>query len=151
MEDYSSLVEGLRRKSKFFDQMVGQNETSILFENSVLAIEALVAERDAALKALGESRAAFGDSEARRAELEAVIEKVHESRRENAGDGEWFYSTFHVDHALYAVPSVVLADRDREIAARALEDTADYFQPYFTVYADKLRIRAASIRKGGNA
>lgn len=134
--------------------------------------EAVAAERDAALKALAESRARYGELELQLVEAQAVIEKVRAEIHHAEDNGHHLSAdcqgiapgehvpavrVAHLDAALSVSPSVVLEDRDREIAARALEAFAEF------VYADRsygwgglmrtnvmtrARNRAAAIRKG---
>lgn len=77
------------------------------------------------LLALTESRARFGDMEQRALAAEAVIEKVSEARRENAFDGERFYSTWHIENALAESPSTVLPALKREWQAEAWNEGRD--------------------------
>lgn len=134
MTDYKALVKrGHDYANQLADSTHIQHKGAELVGDLADAVEALAgieqrltdhinqlaAERDEAVKQLAESRANTGDMETRVVELEAVIEKVREAARENALDGELFYSTWHVDRALALAPPVVLADHDREVAARA--------------------------------
>jgi hypothetical protein len=140
----------------------------------------VLASRDAEVaeltRLLAESRAANGDSEARRAELEAVIEQLRDeanaiidTSRENGTDFERGQENLseRVFDVLAVHPSVVLEDRDREVAARALEDFAARAERMFAgtdgtdkerawiggvrAVALRLRQRAAAIRKGDTA
>lgn len=71
----------------------------------------------------------FESLRSRIAALEAVIERVREAARENATDGELFYSTYHVDRALALAPSVVLDGMIREAKAEAWDEGAHFGYP----------------------
>jgi hypothetical protein len=75
---------------------------------------------------LGESRARYGDIEARLVEAEAVIAaaKTHLSGEVPRWD-EWWAWTKKAITILAASPSVVLADHDKEVAAQAWDEGAE--------------------------
>jgi hypothetical protein len=76
---------------------------------------------------LAESRARYGDLEARLVEAEAVIAaaKTHLSREVPRWD-EWWAWTKKAITILAASPSVVLADHDKEVAAQAVEAAIEH-------------------------
>jgi hypothetical protein len=74
---------------------------------------------DPLVRQISELRAALGYSEARRAELEAVIEKARETAHP-IENGEPLRN--RVIEALDSAPSVVLEDRDRENRATGWDE-----------------------------
>lgn len=107
--------------------MDSSNADGALFRESSArmnkALNDVTRERDEALQALAESRARFADSEARRAELEAVRDRVLKMAAEDDA-GAWDAHQELIRQVLAASPFVVLEDRDREVAARAVESVA---------------------------
>lgn len=97
------------------DPALARRELSDLTEEYI----ALQEQHREALKALGESRQRFGDSETKRAELEAVIQQMRDVWQAGT-DWPTFGEQFL--RVLRSAPSVVLQDRDREVAARAWDE-----------------------------
>jgi hypothetical protein len=75
-------------------------------------------ERDELVEALAESRANTGDREPRLVEAETVI---HEAR-------QWRKVPHMLDHILSEYRPVVLADHDKEVAARTIEGYRDLIE-----------------------
>jgi hypothetical protein len=112
-------------------------------------LKTLRAERDAALKALAESRARFGDVEARLVEAEAALAKVGEIcdiplrvKVMGSSDAESAMAALAatIKREALASPSVVLADRDkavRQVALREAAEAVDSVEFYFQYHNDQ--------------
>jgi hypothetical protein len=118
MSDYKTLIAGAREYGDALQGSEHRNWINLVEHANSLAdaVEALQAERDEALKALGESRQRFADSETRRAELEAALDAVRKlATGPTPTVDEWWPMLRSIAAAASAVPSVVLQDRDAAV------------------------------------
>jgi chromosome segregation ATPase len=175
IEGLADAVEALERRavhaelewseaSARAEALVAENaDGKVNFEIKHRAYLRTVTERDEALQALAESRARYGELEARLVEAEATLAKLRDealaitsTTRENGTEFERGQENVS-DRVLEVTAEyhpVVLADHDKEVAARALEEFADEqfgsVDPERPPWASEVMIRdrAASIRSG---
>jgi len=152
-EALENMLEAEQEEGRVLRNKVRNQDAQIITLQG--QVRASYRDRDDALRALAASRARFADSEARRVELEAVIEKARAVNaaydREAMGSDE-----VEVLEILESVPSTVLGEHDQEVAARALEAAADHYHADLSLdaelrpvgWANRLRERAAAIRNG---
>lgn len=155
-QGYRRRIALLRLADAVEALVAAREESERQYQEAVDRNLATLDERDEAVKQLAESRARFGDSEARRVELEAVIAEIRMALAAYPNYG----ARYAVERVIAAVPSTVLGEHDQEVAARALEDAAADLHDWAALHAgpegayttrigaNRLRNRAAAIRAG---